>query len=162
MAKFTIKAGEEYELKLSRLATDAEEIAKRAIYEGARIVADKVRSNIASLPTDKFRFLRGTDKLNGLTSFEKADLLTGLGITPMATDGGGNWDAKIGFDGYGSMPTKRYPKGVPIQLIARSVESGSSIRRKKPFVRPALTQTKAQAEAAMARVIEEEITKIMG
>ena len=117
MAKFTIKAGEEYELKLSRLATDAEEIAKRAIYEGARIVADKVRSNLAGLPTDKFRFLRGSDKLNGLTSQEKSDLLAGLGITPMAMDGGGNWNAKIGFDGYGSMPTKRTQRAFPISLL---------------------------------------------
>lgn len=162
MARFTFQAGDEYAIKLSRLSSGSEQIAKKAIYEAAKIVADRVRSNLEAIPTDKFRYLRDGDTYTGPTRQEKADMLASFGITPISLDDTGSWNAKLGFDGYGGMPTKKFPKGIPNQLIARATESGSSIRRKRPFVRPALNATKAQAQAAMERVIEEEIKKIMG
>ena len=61
---------------------------------------------------------------------------------------------KIGFDGYDS-------KGVPNQIKARVLESGSSRQKKRPFVRPALKATKKEAEDAMAKIVDEEIKKIM-
>ena len=60
------------------------------------------------------------------------------------------------------MPTKQYPKGLPNQLLARAIESGSSVRQKKPFVRPAVTATKKQAIAEMEKIIDEEVEKSMG
>ena len=77
-----------------------------------------------------------------------------LGITPVAMDRDGFWNAKIGFDGYDA-------KGVPNQLKARVMESGTSTIRKRPFVRPAVNAKKKDAIEAMQRVIDEEIEKIM-
>ena len=162
MARMTFKAGDEYAIKLSKLATGQEEIAKKAIYGAAKIVADKIKSNLEALPEDRFRFLRDGEKFVGVPKRQKKDLIDSFGITPITTDNRGNWNAKIGFDGYGSIPTKEYPNGLPNQLLARAIESGSSVRQKKPFVRPAVNATKKQAQAKMAEIIDKEIEKIMG
>lgn len=162
MARMTFKAGDEYALKLSKLATKSDEIAKKAIYGAAKIVADKIKSNLEALPEEKFRYLRDGEKFVGVPERQKKDLVDSFGTTPITTDNKGNWNAKIGFDDYGSMPTKQYPKGLPNQLLARAIESGSSVRQKKPFVRPAVTATKKQAIAEMEKIIDEEVEKSMG
>lgn len=161
MARMTFQAGEEYVLKLSKLAAGSEEIAKKAVYAGAGIVADAVKKNLAALPEDRFRRLGKEEVFSGLPSKQKRDLEDAFGVTPIQLGSDGYITAKVGFDGYGSTPTKKYPKGVPNQLLARAVESGSSVRRKTPFVRPAVTAVKKKAEAEMGRVVEEEIEKHM-
>lgn len=160
MARITFKAGEDWALRLSGLATRSEDVAKKALYEGAKIVADKMRGNLSAMPTEKYRYLQSGEQFSGLSQSQKDDLLSGFGITPIRYEGG-VWNVKIGFDGYGSYPTQKYPNGVPNQLLARAVESGSSVRRKHPFVRPAVNATRKQAVDAMQRAIDEECEKIM-
>lgn len=140
MARMTFKAGEEYALKLSALASGSEQAAKKAVYQAAGIVADKIRANLEAN-------LAGSDQSTGA-------LADSLGITPVTMDRDGVWNAKIGFDGYDA-------KGVPNQLKARVMESGTSKIRKRPFVRPAVNATKKAAVEAMQRVIDEETEKIM-
>lgn len=138
MARISFKGGSEYALKLSRLGTESEAVAKKAIFEGAKVVADKIKSN-----------------LEGKLSPEATgDLVASFGITPIVRDAEGNWNAKLGFDGYDR-------KGVPNQLKARVLESGSSKQQKKPFVRTAVNATRRKAVAAMAKVIDEESERIM-
>lgn len=134
MATVSFKGGDEYALKLSRLATGSEVIAKKAIYQGAKIVADEIKKRI---PEDT------------------GDLSKSFGVTPIERDSDGNWNARIGFDGYDS-------KGVPNQLKARAIESGTSRLPKRPFVRPAVNATRKKAIEAMKKVIDEETNKIMG
>ena len=162
MARMTVKATDDYALKLSKLSGQTEEVAKKAIYAAAKIVADKVASNLSSLPVDKFRHLGDGEKFAGVPQSQKNDLQSGFGVTPIKQDSDGNWNAHVGFDGYGSHPTVKYPNGVPNQLLARAIESGSSVRQKTPFVRPAVNATKKEAIDAMERVIEEEFKKIIG
>ena len=50
MATYQFKGLEEYALKLSKLRDGSREVAGKAIYAGAKIVADAVRENIKSLP----------------------------------------------------------------------------------------------------------------
>lgn len=140
MARIAFKAGEEFALKLSRLEAGSDEIAKRAVYAGAGIVADKIRENLSVN-------LSGSQQSSGA-------LEASLGITPVTTDRDGWINAKIGFDGYDE-------RGVPNQLKARVMESGSSRVKKRPFVRPAVTATKKAAVEAMQRVVNEETEKIM-
>ena len=135
--RMAFNAGEEYALRLSQLATDSEVIAKKAIYEGANIIADKIKSN-----------------LDGVLSPEATgELVASFGVTPIEKDSSGNFNAKIGFDGYDS-------KGVANQLKARVLESGSSNQQKRPFVRPAVNATKKQAVARMGEIVNEEIKKL--
>lgn len=161
MARITFKDGDEYADRLLRLASGSEEVAKKAIYAGAKIVTDKVRANLEALPEESFRRLRGEDSFSGLPEAHKEDLMVSFGITPITEDRSGFWNAKIGFDGYGRFPTKTYPHGLPNQLLARAIESGSSVRQKRPFVAPAVRATRKAAVEAMGRVLDEEIKKNM-
>ena len=140
MARITFKLGEAYTLKLSQLSASSEEIAKKAIYAAAEIVTDEIRENLEA-------------NLAGSTQSTGA-LEDSLGISPIQTDKDGFLNTKIGFDGYDE-------KGVPNQLKARVMESGSSKVQKRPFVRPAVIATKKAAQDAMQKVVDEELEKIM-
>lgn len=159
LATFQFKGLEEYALKLSNLVADTEEIAGKAIYKAAGLVTDAVRKNIASLPERKGY---GTPErpLRGVTAKGKKGLLAGLGITPLGNKDG-YWNVKIGFDGYNTVKTKKYPRGQPNQLVARGVESGTSWLEKTPFVAPATRKTRKAAIAAMQEVIDTELEKHM-
>ena len=115
----------------NRLRRDSE---KKQSMPGAKVVADRISTNI---PKDT------------------GDLAESFGVTPITMDENGDWNAKIGFDGYDR-------DGVPNQLKARAIESGTSRLIKRPFVRPAVNATRAKAQAEMKRVIDEEIKKTMG
>jgi HK97 gp10 family phage protein len=140
MATISFKKGDEYALRLSRLGAASTEIAKKAIYEAAGIVADKIRDNLE----------------NVVSSEATGDLAKSLGITPISRDKDGNLNAKIGFDGYDR-------NGTANQLKANVLENGTSDQRQfpRPFVQPAVAATKKQALDAMRRVIDEETQKIM-
>ena len=66
-------------------------------------------------------------------------------------------NVKIGFDGYNNVRTRTYPKGQPNALIARATESGSSVRKKTPFIRPAVNASKKQAIDSCKVVVDEKI-----
>ena len=162
MAKITFPGLAEYELMLSRLSQGADSIAGKAIYAGAEIVADAIRSNIQGLQAvpDEVGAIAYAEKSPApLTESAKEGLLDGLGISSMQDDNG-YYNVKIGFDGYNGLKTRKFPQGQPNVMIARSLESGSSIAPKRPFVRPAVNAVKKQAEAKMAEIIDEEIEKI--
>lgn len=138
MPKITFKAGEEYSLKLSRLAGASDGIAKKAIYEGAKVAATAIKNQLRKVVSDQ----------------ATGDLEDSLGISPMKQEETGDWNAKIGFDGYDR-------KGVPNVLKARVLESGTSTRQKHPFVRPAVNASKAQAVKAMEESIDKSIETLM-
>jgi len=161
MAKMTISGLEELELKLSKLGSMTEEVAKRVVIAGAQPVADEIRKGLESLPIDNLKYLKSGDRFNVSPLGEVEDLKKSLGITPPKVDNDGNINVKVGFDGYGSYPTKEYPKGHPNALIARGIESGSSVRQKKPFVRPAVNRSKKKALEEMQKIADEEIEIIM-
>ena len=157
--KLKIKTGAEYIAKLNKLGNNADTISKKAIYNATSIVADEIKGHIKKIPLDN-GYGTESDKIRGISNKQKADLIDGFGITPIKFDEYGGINAKIGFDGYGSITTNKYPQGVPNQLLARSVESGTSFREKTPFVRPAVNKTRKKAVETMDRTIEEEIKKM--
>jgi len=139
MARFAFKASDDFALALSRLSIESEEVAKKAIYGAAEIVANRIKQNLQGV----------------LSNEATGELIASFGVTPITRDNKGNWNTKIGFDGYDS-------HGVANQLKARVIESGSSTKKKKPFVRPAVNATKKQAQAKMDEIIDEEFKKLMG
>lgn len=161
MAKITFPGLSEYELLLSRLEKETERIAGQAIYAGAAIVTDEIKKGIQGLPTIRGYGTESNPLPGGATTVQKTGLLDGLGIAPMQNDKG-YLNVKIGFDGYNRTKTEKYPKGQPNQLVARGVESGTSWKQKKPFIRPAVNRTKKKAEQMMAEILDKEINKIMG
>ena len=160
MAKITFPGLKDYELMLSRLEDATDDMIGRAVYAGAGIVADAMKAGINSLPIVTGYGTDANPLPGGVTSAQKAGLLDGFGISPLQDDGSGYLNVKLGFDGYNRTLTEKYPQGQPNQLVARGVESGTSWKQKKPFIRPATTRSRKTAENEMKRVIDEEISKI--
>ena len=159
MAKITFPGLNDYELMISKLSKGVDDIAGKAIYAGAGIVADAIKENIKALPIVRGYGTTENPLPGGVTAPQKAGLIDGLGISPMQSDAG-FLNVKIGFDGYNATKTEKYPQGQPNQLVARGVESGTSWKQKKPFIRPAINASKSRAEAEMARILDQEIEKI--
>ena len=157
MAKLEISGIDNNISSFSKLEQDITDILKRAVVAGANPVADEVRSSLENLKEDKFRKLADDEMFSGVPGTQKKDLLEGLGITPVDTDENGFINVKIGFSGYGSYPSKKYPKGLPNSLLARAIESGSSVRRKTPFVRKAAYKVKEKAINEMQLSIENDM-----
>lgn len=159
MAKITFPGLKDYELMLSRLEGATDDMIGRAVYAGAGIVADAVKQGIQSLPVVTGYGTDTNPLPGGVTAAQKAGLLDGFGISKLQDDGG-YLNVKLGFDGYNRTRTEMYPQGQPNQLVARGVESGTSWKQKKPFIRPATTRSRKTAENEMKRVLDEEIEKI--
>lgn len=153
----------DYAIRLSKMGNKSftKRALKRAVYEGAGVIADEIKKNLNALPTEDYRLLKPGEKFNGLPISQKNDLLESFGLSKIQEDVNGNLSTKVGFGDYGSHPTKKYPLGLPNPLLARAVESGSSVREKHPFVRPAVTAKRGAAVKAMERVLDEEIKKVM-
>lgn len=159
MAKIAFNDMSKYGIMLGKFADCywVDKALNRAVHKGSGIVADKIRENIAALPEDSFRYLVEFDMFHGVPKCQKKDLAESFGLTPIDRDRDGFVHTKAGFEGYGSYPTSTYPEGVPNQILARAVESGSSVREKTPFVAPAVRATRKAAISAMEEVIDEEI-----
>lgn len=154
MAKWKFEGLDEYLSQLEKLSNTSDEAIGHAIYEGAGVVAKSCASAIQSLPVNN---QYGSD---GITSVQKAGLIEGFGISHEQTDGLYR-NVKLGFDGYNKQKTKKYPNGQPNSMIARSVNSGTSFRKKNPFMDRATRSAKSACEEKMKEVIEDEIKKVM-
>ena len=154
MAKMNIQPFEEYMSMIENLAEkDKKELIHSAIYEGAKIIADEIKGEMHGLKTyDNMR--------EGLTDIEKKDIIDGFGIAPIRHSND-IADVKIGFDGYGSKRTLRWPKGVPIPVTVRSLVSGTSFRKKNDFIGRAVRRKKKKAIEKMNETINEKIKKEM-
>lgn len=162
MAKWIVGKGlDSYISYLQKIDAVTDEAIGEAVYEMAKVVADSVRASIQELTTVSNEANIATYKkgYSRLSDEEKQGLLDGFGVSPMQDDGG-YINVKLGFDGYNSVKTKKYPKGQPNALIARVTESGSSYREKTPFIRPAVNASKKQAEQAGQMKIDEKIAAI--
>lgn len=162
MAKISFKNLNTYGEKLKQFEDkfETDDLIEKAVYKGANIVANRIRANLKKLPTDDFRRLSAGGLFVGLSESQKKDLQDGFGLTKIRKDRNGFIHTKAGFDGYGSFPTKSYPRGVPNQLLARATESGSSVRMKTPFVRTAVRATRKEATEAMDRSIDDNLKDI--
>ena len=146
MAKWTMEGMSDYIAYLQSISGVTDEAIGAGVYAMAEVVADKVRANIQALPTvsNEANIATYRQGYSRLSDLEKEGLLDGFGVTPMQDDGGYK-NVKLGFDGYNSVKTKKYPQGQPNVLIARVTESGSSYRQKTPFMRTAVNASRKEA-----------------
>ncbi len=134
MAKFNAELPNDLMKVFEDLETDAPIMMGEMCKAGATAVYNKVVSNLGKA------FARVETLLKGLK-------ITKVYQTP--SDDGIN--VHIGFYGYDGKPTKDYPKGKPIPLIAMAREYGtSSGEQKKPFFRKSFS--KKEIEQAMLEV----------
>jgi len=160
MARFEFSGINNYISQLNKLQQSTKDgVVGKTVYAGAEVVADSVRRAIQALPVGDGR-ARDGGLVDTVTLPQKAGLLDGFGISRMKDDDG-FINVKLGFDGYNSTKTEKYPNGQPNVLIARSVNSGTTFRKKTKFVDKAVNSAKKAAEAAMDAACSREIEKIM-
>lgn len=160
MARFEFSGIDNYISQLNKLQQSTKDgVVGKTVYAGAEVVADSVRRAIQALPVGDGR-ARGGGLVDTVTLPQKEGLLDGFGISRMKDDDG-FINVKLGFDGYNSTKTEKYPNGQPNVLIARSVNSGTAFRKKTKFVDKAVNSAKKAAEAAMGAACSREIEKIM-
>ena len=164
MAKIEMSGMDEYMAKLRKLGAAGPKICKAAVFEGGDELADAIRAKIEAMPTteDKAAIIAWKQEtpVSEITEDQKKGLLDGLYLKKMREDSGFIY-TQIGFSGYNNTKTQKYPNGQPNALIARSIESGSSARQKKPFIRPTVNSVKAAAVARMQGKLIEMIDNIM-
>ena len=164
MAKITFNGGDDFGVRLEKLShADSRGMIKRAVKRGAGIVADAIRAAIVALTVaadgyDRHGSQRHT--LSSITKLQKEGLLESMGIASIQEDKNGFVNAKVGFDGYNKVKTKKYPQGQPNALIARAINSGTSFRKKTRFVDLAVKKTESAAIKAMDDSINEDIASI--
>ena len=150
MAKVTIEGLDEYTRKLTELKdpVKVQKICKRAVYEGARVIADEIDARI--------------DQLRGVTDEQRQGLHEGLGVARHRVDDG-YINTQIGFAGYneeGTIRGKR-PKGQPNVIVARNLIRGASTVPRQDFVGAAVRAKRQEALQLMQEALEEEIQKTM-
>lgn len=139
MAKISFPGFESYEKALRELGADAEKICKAAVYDGAAIVADAIRASYYSQPHPYSE--HGNEVIKSMT------------LSKIRNDDG-YVNTKVGFVGYDS-------EGTATAIIARTLESGNSHQRKKPFIRPAVNRVKQAAIRAMGDKIDQMTKQIV-
>lgn len=160
MATFQFGGVDNYIKRLNKLQQSAKDgVVGKTVYAGAEVVADSVRRAIQDLPVGDGR-ARDGGLVDTVTLPQKTGLLDGFGISRMKDDNG-FINVKLGFDGYNATRTKKYPRGQPNVLIARSVNSGTTFRKKTKFVDKAVNSARKSAETAMDAACSREIEKIM-
>ena len=125
MAKIEITGLDDYIKKLSDLGANVEGMCKRAVYPAAGVVIEAIKMNT---PVDT----GGLRESAALVNFQNDQ---------------GYIYTEVVFDGYDE-------RGHPNPVKARVLESGSSTRRKHPFIRPAVNSVKLAAETIIANEFE--------
>ena len=132
---------DEFLENLSRIGTDFDYVAKKALQEGAKPILDQARQNL--------RGVIGKD--TKYPSRSKGELLGSLGVTPPLQDKDGNWNIKIGVgDSIDS-------EGVPNALKAQVLEYGKAGQAPKPWLKPARRKGRKAAISRMQDVLEKEL-----
>jgi len=132
MAKITFEGFEEYRKQLLKLGTSIEGVIRYAVYDAAGMVADSIKAN---------------------TPIESGSLQNSIALTGFRNEDGYIY-TKVVFDGYDG-------RGVPNALKARVLESGSSKRKKHPFIRPAFNRVKSAAEFSIENKLNEKMNELM-
>ena len=140
MPKIQLKGLDDTVFVLNRLTDKSEGVIKRAIYDGAGILADAVRANIDTIKT------------GGRRETQKAGLRAGL-TTFKIEEAGGTIAGGVGFDGYNEL-------GQANRMIARVFNSGTSFSSRQPFFERAIRSARYAARQKVLSELEDEIDKL--
>ena len=159
MANIKFKGFENYAGILKELEKHSSDIAGAAVYEGAKVVADKVKRQIDHIDSGNGWDANYSDYEYDRRERQKEGLRKSMGISAMRNDNG-FLNVKVGFDGYNDIKTRKHPNGQPNAMVARIFNSGTSHNKKQPFFKNAIKESKNTAENAMAVAADEKILAI--
>ena len=130
-----------------------------AVKAGINVVADEMRSQISILKTsDNFE---GYEGKHYPSKKDVQGLLDSMGYTKTQTKSGGIMDAKVGFDGYNDVKTKKYPKGHANQMIANSINKGTSFLTAQPFFNRTKNKSQQSAIDEMQKSLDKSIKSVV-
>lgn len=134
---------------LSKMEKRAPGVAAQALYEGAGIMSEEVKSAAAKIRTGPGI---SRDDARYPTPEEKAAVLSvGAGIAKFHKSGT-EVDTSVGYRNAGYINIGGKTK--PIPVIVNAINSGTSFMHKQPFVRQASTAGGKKAIAKMTAFIE--------
>lgn len=147
MAKFQFDGVDELVSQYKQMGVDADEMIRRAVWEGAKVVADGIKSALESLPVDDSKFdPEGVRR--SVNSAQKQGLIDGMGISKMKDDEG-MINVKVGVSGRNKFRTRTNPGGQLNASVARSLEHGASYMQKNPVFSKTAKALKKSCEQAM-------------
>lgn len=155
MAEIKVEGMEEFLNLLIATEKQTERIIGRSVYPGAKIVADTCKDYLETFIITESG--RHTDSTHYPTPTQLKGLIDSMGVAEMKRKFGGIYDVKLGFDGYNEVKTKKYPKGQPNAMIARSINSGSSYMKRQPFMDMTIRISKEKAEVAIEEQFDKEL-----
>lgn len=164
MARMEIGKGLELTIKSYQKASkNITATIKQAVYPAAGYLADKIAAGLNELPTvegkdGKPPYMAPGYKLDSISPVQKQDLIKGFGITAFENKNG-YINVKLGFDGYGSYPTKKHPRGIPNALLIRSLEKGTDFLKKNNFITKIYNREKKTVEKQLGKNFNELISK---
>lgn len=158
MARFKFTGVEELVAQFQTLGNETDEMVRRAVYNGAKVLADGLRQELQTLPVDDSKYEKDKRRTSVMT-IQKNGLIHGLGVTPMKDDNG-FINVKIGFDGCNNLKTKAFPNGQPNMMIARSLEAGTSYLERNPIITKTANKLKKKCEQAMQESLDRDIKAV--
>ena len=147
MAGITLYGWDELEKGLQRMSSQrtVDGIAKRAVYEGAAVIADALGAAVDNVP-------KSNSRAKGLTPKQVDGLKAGVGVSTIMNKDGVISNA-VGFSGYNEY-------GQPNVMLARAWEGGSSINPATHAFSGAVKAAKAKAQNAMADRANEDFENV--
>lgn len=150
---------EEINAMLGKLEQGVNGIAAQAVYEGAGIIADELKSQAKGIRTAPFKYAtHGRQRLP--SPEEKAAILGAGGIARFKNEGGAEVQTSVGYSNAGYAEVAGRIK--PIPLLVNAINSGTSFMKKQPFVRKANSSGGKKATAAMKEMIEKSLESLAG
>lgn len=152
------------ERQLTLLSKEATTVAARAVYAGAGVAADALRGAVEGLQRVPDVAAMGAWRKgvpSTLSVSQKNGLREGLGIAPFKFLSS-SVNTKVGFSGYNTVRTKRWPNGQPNQVIAAVVNHGNSNTMiRQPFITVTAESEASNIRVAMIQAATEKITEIL-
>ena len=145
MATITFPGLNIYAEEITKLGDKVPKLIDAALYEGAKVMAEATQKEISGLTE--------------LTAIQRFGLHDGLGVAHFWREGGATV-TKIGFEGYNGVRTKRWPRGQPNAMIARSLIRGTSWLRANRFTARAAKKARQASIEAMQQRLDKNIKKL--
>ena len=160
--KIETKGLDELNYMISKLGSEAMNVASAALYDGAGIVADAMKAAANSIQAEPQRPKNRPPAKTPArlpTPAEKAAVVDKTGIAKFRkTNGEVNTLIGVaGNAGYAMINGHR----TPVRMIARAINSGTSFMKKQPVFRKAASTSTSQAQAAIVAKAEEMFNEII-
>lgn len=158
MAKLVSVGFDDLIKEFNVIADHSGDIAAKMLYTGSGEMADSIKNSIEGLKTEEQR----KHVTSAVTPDEQDALAKGLSIKKFNRDKSRDYiQTSISFKGYTDKKTKAYPTGIPVILLARSIQSGTSFRKPNRYFTNTVNRNKKKVEETMKNVAESELRKLV-